>query len=421
MLDIKLFREDLDLIKKNTKNRGYDVKIAEEVSKKDDKWRALKKEDDDLRHERNKVSQSINKAKKEKKESEAKKLIVKGKEISQKLKDNEEKENKLRNEIDSLLAQLPNIQVKEVPVGGEEKNKEVKKEGKLPKIKNPKGHLELMEDLDIIDVKRATKISGAGFYILKGKGAKLQRALIQYMLDFHEKNKFIEINGPHIVLKKTAFGTGNLPKFEDQLYKTQDDLVLIPTAEVPVTNLFSDEVLNGKDLPKRFCSFTQCYRTEAGRRTGEEGLFRVHQFEKVEMVYFSKQEESFDLLEEMTSYAEKLLEELELPYRRLLLSTQDAGFASAKTYDLEVWSPSQKKYLEASSCSNCTDFQARRMNARYQGKEGLKFLHTLNGSGLAMTRLMISLIESNQQADGSIKIPKVLHKYTGFKEIKKDE
>jgi seryl-tRNA synthetase len=220
-----------------------------------------------------------------------------------------------------------------------------------------------------------------------------------------------------MVNRKSAFGTGNLPKFDDQLYKTNDELVLIPTAEVPVTNMYSDEILTEKELPKKFCSFTECYRTEAGRRAGEEGLFRLHQFEKVEMVYLCKQEDSWEFLEEMTGNAEKILEELEIPYRRLLLSTGDAGFSSAKTYDVEVWSPSKKKYLESSSCSNCTVFQARRMNTRYQGKEGLKFVHTLNGSGLALPRLMISIIENNQNKDGSINIPKVLQPYMGKKKI----
>ncbi|MEM4230849.1 MAG: serine--tRNA ligase, partial [Candidatus Pacearchaeota archaeon] len=293
---------------------------------------------------------------------------------------------------------------------------------KIPKIKNPKSHLELGEALDIIDIKRAVKIAGAGFYMLKGKGAILQRALIQFMLDFHNKNGFIEINPPQLVNRKTAFGTGNLPKFEEQLYTTRDNLVLIPTAEVPVTNIYAGEVLKEKDLPKKFCAFTECYRTEAGRHAGEEGLFRLHQFEKVEMVYICKPEDSWKFLEEMTGNSEKILKLLEIPYRKLFLATADAGFASAKTYDLEVWSPTMNKYLEVASCSNCTDFQARRMNTKYQTKNNeLRFVHTLNGSGLALPRLMISLLECNQQKNGSIKIPKVLWKYTGFKEIKPAE
>lgn len=419
MIDIKILRENPDLIKKNTKERGYEVKIVEELISLDSEWRKLKYEDDSLRAERNKVSESINAAKKAKDEKTATKAIKRGKEISEKLKQNEEKENELKSKIDDLISRLPNIQDKEVPRGDETKNKEVSSHGKIKAIKDPKGHLEILENLGLIDMKRATKVSGAGFYMLLGKAAKLQRALIQYMLDFHEANGFTEVNGPQLVNRKAAFGTGNLPKFEDQLYKTNNDLILAPTAEVPLSNIYADEVLVEKDLPKKFCAFTQCYRTEAGRAAGEEGLFRLHEFEKVEMVYICNQEDSEKFHEEMTSHAEKILKELKLPFRRILLSTEDAGFSSAKTYDLEVWSPAMNKYLECSSCSNCTDFQARRMNCRYQGKDGLNFVHTLNGSGIALPRLMISLIENNQQKDGSIKIPEVLHKYTGFTEIRK--
>ena len=418
MIDIKLIRENPELVQKSCKDRAYDIDISE-ILELDKEWRGLKTQDDELRAERNKLSEEINQAKKAKKPID--KIIAKAKAIPEKLLDNEAKEKLLKEQLDDKISRIPNIQRPEVPRGDAEKNKEIKKGGKILKLKDPKSHMELGEKLDIIDIKRATKISGAGFYILKGKGAKLQRALVQFMLDFHEKNGFTEINPPQLVNRKTAFGTGNLPKFDDQLYKTNDDLILVPTAEVPVTNIYADEILNEKDLPMRFCAFTECYRTEAGRKAGEEGLFRLHQFEKVEMVYLAKQEESDAMLEEMTLYAEKILEELGLPYRRILLATGDAGFSSAKTYDIEVWSPAMDRYLETSSCSNCTDFQARRMNTRYQGKDGLKVAHTLNGSGIALPRLMISLIENNQQVDGSIKIPECLWKYTGFKEIKAEK
>jgi len=418
MIDIKLIREDEKGVKKNSKNRGYDIEDVGSVVKLDEKWRKLKKQDDDLRHERNKVSEAINQSKKEKAEKAAKQLIGKARKISVKLKSNEEEERILKEEIDGLLAVIPNIQARGVPVGEEDKNKLISKWGKVSKKKGMKGHLELGEALDIIDIKRATKVGGAGFYVLKKQGAKLQRALVQFMLDFHVKNGFAEINPPQLVNAKTMFGTGNLPKFEEDLYKTREGLYLVPTAEVPVTNLHADEVLFEKDLPKKYCAFTECYRTEAGRRAGEEGLFRLHQFEKVEMVYVCNEKDSWDFLEEMTGYAEKILKELKIPYKKILLATADASFASAKTYDLEVWSPGMDRYLECSSCSNCTDFQARRMNCRYQTKQGMRFVHTLNGSGLALPRLMISILENNQQKDGSIKIPKVLWKYTGFKVIK---
>ena len=415
MIDIKLIRENPELIKANCENRGYEKKLVDEILIKDKKWREMKFQDDKLRHERNKVSLEINELKK--KGKKVNDLIKKAREIAENLKDNEEREKELRKEIDAVSSALPNIQAKDVPVGGELKNKEISRWGKIKKISKPKSHIELGENLDIIDIKRASKISGAGFYILKGEGARLQRALIQFMLDFHIGNGFTEINPPQLVNRKTAFGTGNLPKFEDQLYKTNDELLLVPTAEVPVTNIFSDEILLEKELPKKFCAFTECYRTEAGRHTGEEGLFRLHQFEKVEMVYICKEEDSWKFLEEMTKNAENILKKLNLPYRKILLATADAGFASAKTYDLEVWSPSMNKYLETSSCSNCTDFQARRMNTRYQSKGELKFVHTLNGSGLALPRLMIALMENNQQKDGSIKIPAAIQKYVGGKKI----
>jgi len=417
MIDIKIIRENAGLVKENQKNRGYEEEWIDEILELDKKWRELKQEDDNLRAERNKISQEINKAKKEEKSAED--LLEKAKEIPEKLGKNEKHENELKSRLDKLLSLIPNIQHEGNPAGDASNNREIKKWGKIPEFNfKPRSHLELGKLLDGIDIERAVKISGEGFYILKGKIAKLQRALIQFMLDFHERNGFTEINPPQIVNRKTAYGTGNLPKFEDQLYKTNEDMFLIPTAEVPVTNIFSNETINEKELPKRFCAFTECYRTETGRKAGEEGLFRIHQFEKVEMVYICRQEESWEMLEEMTKNAEKILEQLGLHYRRLLLSTEDAGFASAKTYDLEVWSPSMNRWLETSSCSNCTDFQARRMNTKYRTKDETKFVHTLNGSGLALPRLMIALMENNQTEDGSIKIPPCLWKYTGFKIVR---
>jgi seryl-tRNA synthetase len=415
MLDIKLLREKPEIVKKNCKHRLYDENLVDDVVGLDKIWRDLKAEDDQLRAERNKVSIQVNEAKKQRQSPD--KLIKRAREIGEKLERNEHEEREMRQKIDDLMAILPNIQKDDVPVGDASKNKVVHTIGKPSKIKNAKSHIELGEKFDIIDIKRAVKIAGAGFYILKGKGAVLQRALIQFMLDFHNKNGFTEINPPQLVNKKSAFGTGNLPKFEEQLYKTNDEMLLVPTAEVPVTNIYADENLAEKDLPKKFCAFTECFRTEAGRHTGEEGLFRLHQFEKVEMVYICNQESSWKYLEEMTGHAEKILKELGIPFRRVLLATGDAGFASAKTYDLEVWSPSMNRYMEASSCSNCTDFQARRMNTKYQSKDGMKFVHTLNGSGLALPRVMIALLENNQTNKGTIKIPKCLWKYTGFKEI----
>jgi seryl-tRNA synthetase len=419
MIDIKLIRENPELVKKNCVNRGYPENSVDEIVKDDEKWRKLKKQDDDLRAQRNRISKEVNEAKKEKNEKKAKELIKKAQEIVEKLAKNEDKEKDLRKNIDSLLQIIPNIQADDVPVGDEKKNKVVKKWGELPKFDFPvKSHEELLESAGLLDMKRGAKLAGTGFYLFKGELAELERALINFMLDFHIKSGFVEINPPQLANEKTLFGTGNLPKFEEDVYKTREGFYLIPTAEVVLTNIYGDEVLMEKELPKKFVAFTQCYRTEAGRHGSETpGIFRLHEFEKVEMVYICRQEDSWDYHEEMTTRAEKLLEMLELPYRRVLLASADAGFASAKTYDLEVWSPSLKKYLETSSCSNCTDFQARRMNTRYQAGEAIKFVHTLNGSGLATPRLMISLVENNQQKDGTIKVPKLLQSYMHGKKV----
>lgn len=419
MIDINFIRENPEKVKINIKNRGYNIDI-DELLKNDLEWRSLKQEADKLRAERNFISKKINESKKKKQDFSE--LIKKAKKIPKQLEDLENKEREIRERIDYLLARIPNIQADDVPVGGENDYKMIKEEGKKPKFNfEIKGHYELGKGLGGIDIERAVKIAGAGFYLLKGKLATLQRALIQFMLNYHIKEGFIEVNPPQLVNKQTAFGTGNLPKFEDGLYKNQEGMYLIPTAEVPVTNIHANETLREKDLPKKYVSFTECYRTEAGRHIGESGIFRLHQFEKVEMVVICKPEDSWKELEAMTKRAEKIIEMIGLPYRRILLATADASFASAKTYDIEVWSPFMNKYIETSSCSNCTDFQARRMNTKYQAKDGkLKFVHTLNGSGLALPRLMISIMENNQQKDGSIKVPKVLWEYTGFREITKE-
>ena len=419
MIDIKLLRENPKLIKQNTKNRGYEVDI-DGILKLDEEWRKLRYKEDELRKQRNDVSKKINELKKAGKD--AKKELKKAKEIPEELDKFEAKRKELEQKIHCIISCIPNIQHESVPIGDESKNKEIRKGGKIPKFTFPvKGHDELLKNLGLLDMERAAKISGSGFYLFKGDLARLERALINFMLDFHVKDGFVEVNPPQLANEKTLYGTANLPKFECDLYKTREGLYLIPTAEAPLCNIYSDETLNESELPKKFVAFTQCFRTEAGRHGSETpGIFRLHEFEKVEMVYLTKQEDSWELHEEMTKRAEKLLQLLELPYRIIVLATADASFASAKTYDLEVWSPALKKYLETSSCSNCTDFQARRMNCRYQGKDGLKFVDTLNGSGLATPRLLISLVENNQNKDGSINIPKILQPYmNGMKKIEK--
>jgi seryl-tRNA synthetase len=419
MIDINLIREKEAFVKKSCEERGYDCDIKG-VVEKDKEWRFLKQEVDSLKHRRNIVTEEIRQLKTEKKSISAK--LKEAEKIPEKIKVIEEKMEKLAAGINAVLYTIPNIQHSSTPKGlDSSKNKEVKQWGKPVKFSfKPKLHWEIGEKLGILDLQRAAKLSGAGFYVLKGKGARLQRALVQFMIDYHVKDGFVEINAPQIVNEKTAFGTGNLPKFENDLYKTREGLYLVPTAEVSVTNLHANETLSEKELPKYYVSFTQCYRTEAGKHGSEtRGIFRLHEFEKVEMVKIVKPENSWDELESMKERAEKILEMLEIPYRTIVLCKGDAGFASAKTYDIECWAAGAEKYLEVSSCSNCADFQARRMNTKYRTAEGNKFVHTLNGSGLALPRLMISILENFQTKEGEIEVPKVLQKYTGFKKIEK--
>jgi len=412
MLDIKLIRDNPEYVKKKMEDRGYEINV-DAILFHDREWRKLKEQSDALRARRNKVSIEISQAKKLGKNADG--LMEEAKEIPEQLVALEARMAEEERKRDEKLQVMPNIQDDLVPVGGPEHNKEISIGGAIPKFNFPiKSHDKLLEDLGLLDMKRGAKLAGAGFYLFKGDLARLERALVQFMLDFHVKDGFTEINPPQMVNPEIMYGTGNLPKFEGDLYKLREGLYLIPTAEVPVTNIYANEVLNENELPRRFCSFTQCFRTEAGRHGSETpGIFRLHEFEKVEMVYICKPEDSWKMHEEMTARAEKLLQMLKLPYRRILLATADAGFASAKTYDIEVWSPFLQKYLETSSCSNCTDFQARRMNTKYtENKTGeRKFVHTLNGSGLATPRLLIALVENYQQEDGTIKVPEVLVPY----------
>ncbi|MBW2966777.1 serine--tRNA ligase [Candidatus Woesearchaeota archaeon] len=418
MLDIKFIRENPSLVKKACKNRGYDIDI-DNFLRLDEKYRTNLQKVEKLKYQRNTAAKEINELKKQGKDIKAK--IKEVKEIPTKIKKLEEDIKELKEKIFPVITTIPNIPDPSVPIGADEtKNKEVKKKGKIPKFNfEIKPHWEIGKNLDIIDVDKSIKLAGAGFYIFKGLGARLERALINFFLDYHIKNGFIEICPPVLVNDKSMFGTAQLPKFEQDLYKTTEGLYLIPTSEVPLTNLHQDEILNKEELPKYYCAFTPCFRTEAGKHgTETRGIYRLHQFDKVEMVKICYPDHSDKELEDMRQTAEKLLELLEIPYRTLLLCTGDVGFAASKTYDIEVWSPYQKKYLETSSCSNCKDFQARRINTKFRTPEGNKFVHTLNGSGLATPRLIISLLECNQQKDGSIKIPKVLQPYMdGIKKI----
>ena len=416
MIDIRLIRESADLVRENTKSRGYDGKIVDEILKVDLAWRKLKNEDDGLRAERNKISEEINAVKKSGGKS-IKDIVKRGKEISSKLKVNQEKEKRLESERINLLLQVPNILRDEVPKGKDENdNKELKKWGVKPKIVKPMSHAKLGENLDILDLKAAARMTGSGFYILKGNGAILQRALTQFMLDFHNKSGRLEVQTPILANADSARGTAHLPKFEDDMYKTREGLYLIPTAEMTLTNLHRGETLKDDDLPMRFYGYTPCFRTEAGRHGSETpGIFRLHQFDKVEMVTLCRPEDDKKEFELMMKNAEGILQALKIPYRVIILCSGDSGFKESVTHDIETWSPFLKKYMETSSVSSIGDFQGRRMNTRYHSKKSnkMEFIYTLNGSGLALPRLMIAIMENYQNKDGSISVPKVLQGYMG--------
>ena len=411
MLDIKFIRENPAVVKKAIKGRGYDVNI-DNLLKYDDSYRKNLQELEKLNHKRNVISKEINKLKKEGKDISKK--VKEVKKIPLEVEKTEKTVSILKNKIKEIMLIIPNLPDKSVPIGKDPSdNKMVREWGKKPKFTfKPKLHFEIGKELGILDLDRATKLAGSGFYVFMGLGAKLERSLINFMLDFHTKDGWIEVFPPELVNEKTMTGTGNLPKFEEDLYKTREGLYLIPTAEVPLTNLHADEILSKEELPKHYCAYTPCFRTEAGRHGKEtRGIFRLHQFDKVEMVTICEPENSFDELEKMRARAEKLLELLEIPYKTLVLCSGDMGFAASKTYDIESYAAASDRYLETSSVSNCTDFQARRMSTKVRSKEGNMLVHTLNGSGLALPRLMIAILENYQQKDGSLKIPKALVPY----------
>ncbi len=419
MLDINLFRKSSELIFDMLEKRNYPKESREMVKAimlKDGEWRSLKKDEEQLRAERNKLNIDIINAKKEKNEKEAEEKIKRSSEVSAKIREMSEKRERLESELKDILLMLPNMLHESVPVGDDERaNKEVRKWGTPKKnAANVISHDELGEKTGWIDFERGVKLAEHRFAVLKGPFAKLERALINFMLAVQTSRGYTEILPPHLVNSKIMAGTGQLPKFEMELYKCKDDdLWLIPTAEVPLTNLYADEIIEEKNLPIKITAYTPCYRREAGAYGKDiKGLIRQHQFNKVELVKITHPKNSFDELERMVRDAEEILRLLELPYRVIELCTGDLGFASAKTYDLEVWVPSQNKYREISSCSNCTDFQARRANIKYKEASETKFVHTLNGSGLAVGRCLIAVVE-NYQEEKSITVPKVLQDFMG--------
>ena len=413
MLDIKFIRENVDFVKDAIKNKNEKTDI-DKIIEIDDKKRRVQFDFENLRAEQNKVSKEIGLLKKEKKD--ATKLLNSMSEIANHIRDLSSALSEITDELEHLLLSVPNIPHTSVKIGKSSDDNVIVKELLDEKRDiQVKEHQDIATEKGLLDFTRGAKITGSGFPVFTDKGALLERALINFMLDFHiTKHGYTEVKVPFVVNRRAMTGTGQLPKLENDMYHiNEDDFFMIPTAEVPVTNLYADEVLSEKALPIKYICYSPCFRREAGSYGKEtKGLQRLHQFNKVEMVRFVKPENSWDAHEEMLKDAEDILTALKLPYRVLSLCTGDMSFASAKTYDLEVWSPATEKFLEVSSVSNFVDFQARRANIRFRDADGkVKFLHTLNGSGLATPRTYIAILENYQQPDGTIIIPDVLKPY----------
>ncbi len=421
MLDIKFIRENAEVVQKGLKAKRFKINV-EELLGFDAERRTLMVELEKIKSEKNKASDQIGQmmAKKQ----NPKDLIAQVKVLSQKIAEIEPKVDEIDKKCQDILYRIPNLPHESVPVSeGPEGNKVVKEWGEIPKFDfTPKSQMEIGSGLDILDFGRAAKISGSGFALYKGMGARLERALINFMLDLHtKKHGYTEIFPPYLVNRRSMTGTGQLPLLEEDMYKLKDDeLYLIPTAEVPVTNIHSNEVLEEENLPVYYTAYTACFRREAGSYGKDtKGLTRVHQFDKVELVKFVKPETSYEEHEKLLNDAEEVLQLLGLPYRVLLLSSGDMSFAAAKCYDIELWAPGTGKWLEVSSCSNFTDFQARRANIRFKDKETKKvaYVHTLNGSGVALARLVIAILEIYQNQDGSVRVPEALRPYMDNLEV----
>jgi seryl-tRNA synthetase len=426
MLDLNFVADNLELVARKMRDRGADVD-TESLARLNEERKRLQTEISSLRHHHQIASKRIAVLMKEGKKSDAEAERAKLRQDSDAIQEREERLSGLESECQSLVAGIPNLPHDSVPVGRDETaNTEVRRVGEPRSFSfEPKPHWDVGSDLGILDFDRAAKISGARFAVLAGPGALLSRALIQFMLDLHTREHgYREMLPPFLVGADALFGTGTLPKFASDVFKVEGrDLYLVPTAEVPLTNLHREEVLDAAELPKYYTAYTPCFRSEAGSYGKDvRGLIRQHQFDKVELVKITDQESSFDELESLTRNAEEVLKRLALPYRVMLLSTGEMGFASAKTYDLEVWLPSQKTYREISSCSNCTDFQARRAKIRYRPAGGGKprLCHTLNGSGLAIGRTWLAILENYQNEDGSVTVPEALRPYlNGLERISK--
>jgi len=422
MLDIRSVRENPERVREALKKRGDSEEILERFLQVEEERLNLLRKVEELRQKRNQISQEIGKLKKQ--GQDASHLMKEAKEISDRISEDQEHLRALEEKAISELLMIPNIPHDSVPLGKDDtENVEIRRWGEPPQFDfEPRNHWDIGEALDILDFERAGKIAGARFVINKGAGALLERALMNFMLDLHTKEHgYKEIFPPILVNRDAMTGTGQLPKFEDDLFKeTSKGYYLIPTAEVPVTNIHRDEILDEDELPIYYTAYTPCFRREAGSYGKDtRGIIRQHQFNKVELVKFTKPEDSYEELESLTRDAEEVLKRLGLHYRVVCLCTGDLGFAASKTYDLEVWFPAQKRYREISSCSNFEDFQARRAGIRFRrkGKKGTEFVHTLNGSGLAIGRTLAAILENYQQKDGTVIIPEVLRQYMGMDKI----
>ena len=416
MLELRFIRENLSLVKEKTERRGITDSRIEEFEELDKKRREFLFEIENLRNRRKTVSQKIADLKKKKEDAEA--LIKEMRDVGARVKELEKELSANDEKLNEIVMGIPNLCDESVPVGQDEsENIEVRTWGEIPDLgPKPKAHFEIGAELGILDLERAAKMSGARFVLLKGLGSRLERALINFMLDLHtQKHGYEEVLPPFLVNSATMTATGQLPKFEQDLFKVQDwDLYMIPTAEVPVTNIHSNETLAEKELPKKYVAYTPCFRSEAGSHGKDtRGIIRQHQFDKVELVKLCEPENSNDELESLLADAEEVLQLLKLPYRVVILCSGDLGFSATKTYDIEVWMPAQNKYREISSCSNFLDFQARRGGIRYRprGKKKSGLVHTLNGSGLAVGRTLAAILENCRQPEGTIKIPEVLAPY----------
>ena len=424
MLDIKRIREDLAGVKASVESRGKGDFGIEECAALDVKRREILKEVEEMKHRQSVVSKEIPKLKKEGKDASG--IMAEMKELSGKIKELDGQVQEVESQLRDAILSIPNTPNKDVPIGNDDSdNVELRKWGTPREFDfDYKAHWDIGEDLDILDFERAAKIAGTRFTVYKGAGARLERSVINFMLDLHtEKHGFKEILPPFMANRSAMTGTGQLPKFEDDMFWVPaKDFFLIPTAEVPVTNLLMNEIVDGDQLPIYYTAYTPCFRAAAGSAGRDtRGLIRQHQFQKVEMVKCSKPEDSYDELESLIAAAEDVLKILEIPYRVVVLSTGDLGFSSAKTCDIEVWMPSYGRYVEISSCSNFEDFQARRANIRFRRdpKSKPEFVHTLNGSGLAVGRTVAAILENYQQADGSVVIPEALRQYMGCDRITK--